>query len=75
MNTQLNNLVELAAQLILDGKATIDNAMQMAIEQDSDRCLQAIEDMKDKLDGYINPNNKTQKAASILMNRIYNAAQ
>lgn len=40
---QLNYIANLAAQLIIEGKATIDNAFEMAISEDNKRCLDMIE--------------------------------
>lgn len=46
---QVNNLVEIAAVLIREGKATIDNAFQMAIELDNQNIhntIAALDDLK-----------------------------
>ncbi len=67
----LDNIIEAAAQLIIEGKATIDTAFEMALKADMARCEKAIDDMRDMKAGYINPENKTQKAANILMHSVY----
>jgi hypothetical protein len=71
MTTQLNNIIELAAKLIIEGKATEENAIQMAIEQDNNKCLEVIEDMADMRRGYINERNTNQKGFEIVRNSVY----
>lgn len=71
MKTQLEDIVELAANLILEGKATESNALQMAIEIDNNKCLEVIEDISDMRRGYINERNTNQKAFEIVKNSVY----
>lgn len=71
MTNQLNNIIELAAQLVNEGKATIDNAIEVAIRIDNERALKCIEDMADMSKGYVNQENKTQKAFGILLTSVY----
>ena len=71
MTTQLNNIIELAAKLIIEGKATEENAIQMAIDQDNNKCLEVIEDMADMRSGYINERNTNQKGFEIVRNSVY----
>lgn len=71
MRTQLNNIAELAAELVISGKATFENAFQIALELDNDMVLKSIEDIRDMNNGYKNEENKTQKAFGILMNSVY----
>ena len=71
MTTQINNIAELAAQLVIEGKATFDNAIEMAINQDNKRCINAIEDMDNMKRGYITEHNKTLKAYKVLLNSTY----
>ena len=71
MKTQLENIVELAANLILEGKATESNALQIAIEIDNNKCLEVIEDISDMKRGYINERNTNQKGFEIVKNSVY----
>ena len=71
MTNQLNNIIELAANLIIEGKATEENAMQMVIEQDSNKCLEVIEDIFDMRRGYVNERNTNQKGYEIVKNSVY----
>ena len=71
MTTQLNNIIELAANLIIEGKATENNAIEMALKIDSEKCLKCVEDVADMNRGYINENNQTQKAYGILLKSVY----
>ena len=70
-NTQLNNLIEIASNLVLSGVATIENAFEMAIKKDQEMISTAINDMEDMNRGYINKSNKTQKAFDVLLNEVY----
>lgn len=71
MPTQLNRIIQLAANLILEGKANKDNAIQMAIEIDNNKCLEVIEDISAMRRGYINQRNTNQKAFEIVKNSVY----
>jgi len=71
MTNQLNNIIELAANLIIEGKAAEENAIQMAIEQDSNKCLEVIEDIYDMRRGYVNEKNTNQKGYEIVKNSVY----
>lgn len=71
MTTQINNITEIAAELVISGKATIENALQMALEMDSEMVLKSIEDIRDMQNDYNNEENKTQKAFNVLMNSVY----
>ena len=71
MTTQLNNIIELASTLIIEGKATQENALQMAIEIDTNRCAKSIDDVSDMRRGYVNERNTTQKALDILCKSVY----
>lgn len=71
METQINNIAELAAELVISGKATIENAFQKALEIDNEMILKSIEDIRDMQNGYKNDENKTQKSFGILMNSVY----
>lgn len=71
MTTQINNIAEIATELVISGKSTIENAFQMALELDNDMVLKSIEDIRDMQNGYKNENNKTQKAFGILMESVY----
>ena len=67
----LNNIIEIAANLIVEGKANKENAIQMAIEIDNNRILNVVSDIKDMRD-FPNPHNKNQKAYNIILNNVYN---
>lgn len=67
----LENIIEIAAQLVIDGKATTENAIEMALEIDTNRALKCVEDMADMNRGYINPHNKTQAAYNTMMQRVF----
>lgn len=71
MKNQINNIAEIAAELVISGKATIENAFQMALELDNDMIFKSIEDIRDMQNGHKNEANKTQKAFGILMNSVY----
>jgi hypothetical protein len=71
MKTQIENITTIAANLIISGKATPENAIEKAIELDSNKCLEVIEDINDMKRGYINTHNKTQKAFNILLKSVY----
>jgi len=71
MTTQLNNIIDLAAQLIIEGKATAENAVELALKQDNEMALKCVEGMTDMRRGYINEENKTQKAFGIIMESVY----
>ena len=71
MTTQLNNIIELAAQLVIEGKATSETAIELALKQDNEMSLKCVEDMTDMRRGYINEENKTQKAFGIIMKSVY----
>jgi len=66
----LNNIIERAANLIISGEATKDNALQMAIEIDNNKCEEVIFDVKSMRD-YPNAHNLNQKAFYIIMNGVY----
>jgi len=70
MTTQLNNIIELASQLVIEGKATIETAFEIALKIDNERTLNTIEDIADMNRGYVNDNNKTQKAFGILLKSV-----
>ncbi len=72
MTTQLNNIIELAATLITEGKATEENAIQMAMEIDNNKCLDIFEDISDMRKGYINELNVNQKGFNIVLESTYN---
>lgn len=42
MTTQLDNILQLAALLINEGKANIDNALEKALELDNKMCENAL---------------------------------
>jgi hypothetical protein len=71
MKTKIENLTTIAANLIISGKATPENAIQLAVEMDSQKCLEVIQDIFDMKRGYINKNNKSQKAFHILLKSVY----
>lgn len=71
ITTQLSNIIELAAQLVIEGKATTEKAMELALKQDNENTLKCVEDMEDMRRGYINEKNKTQKAFGIIMESVY----
>lgn len=71
MKTQLENIIDIASSLILEGKATEQNAIQMAIQIDNDRILNTVEDLVDMRKGYVNQNNKTQVAFETIKNRVH----
>lgn len=48
MMQQVENIIELAVLLIEEGKATIDNAFQMALEMDMQRCKDVVESIQVK---------------------------
>ena len=66
MKTQLENIIELAALLVIEGKATEDNALQMAIEEDNKRCLNMIEDINN-----LNEENTNKTGYEIVMENVY----
>lgn len=69
---QLEYIITIAAQLVIDGKLTEENAIEMALQLDTDRCLQCVEDMADMNRGYINnEHNTTQKAYHIIMKSVH----
>ncbi len=72
MQNQVENIAELAAQLIIDGKSSVKNAFEMALKIDSEKCLDVIEDMADMRGGYVNDLNKNQKAYEIILEGAYN---
>jgi len=72
MTTQLNNIIELAANLITEGKATEENAIQVAIEIDNNKCLDVFEDISNMRKGYINEHNVNQKGFHIVLQSTYN---
>lgn len=72
MTNQLNNIIELAANLIIEGRATEENAIQMAIEEDNNRCLAVFEDISYMRNGYINELNTNQKGFNIILENTYN---
>ena len=72
MKTQLNNIIELAANLIIEGKATEENAIQMAIEIDNNKCLNVSEDLSNIKKGYVNELNLNQKGFNIVLKSTYN---
>ena len=71
MENQVNNIIELAANLIIEGKATNENAIEMAIREDNDRCLKVFEDVTYMRKGYVNDLEKSQKGYSILLNSVH----
>jgi hypothetical protein len=71
MENQINNIIELAANLIIEGKATNENTIEMAIREDNDRCLKVFEDVTYMIKGYVNDFEKSQKGYSILLNSVY----
>ena len=71
MTTQLNNIIELAAQLVVQGEATNENAIELALQKDNERSLKCVEDISDMRRGYVNESNKTQKAYGIIMKSVY----
>ena len=71
MTTQLNNIIDLAAQLVIEGKATTENAIELALKQDNEMVLKCVEDMEDMRRGYINEANKTQKVFGIIIESVY----
>jgi|LakMenEpi03Aug12_release.lakeMendotaPanAssembly.Ray.scaffolds.fasta_scaffold229456_4 hypothetical protein len=46
MTTQIERITELAADLIINGTATINNAIEMAIKIDTERCEKFIDKIK-----------------------------
>jgi len=72
MTTQLNNIIELAANLITTGKAIEVNAIQMAIEIDNNKCLEVFENISDMKRGYVNEKNINQKGYGIILKSTYN---
>lgn len=71
MTTQLNNITDLAAQLVIEEKSTTENAIELALKQDNEMSLKCVEDMEDMRRGHINEENKTQKAFGIIMESVY----
>jgi hypothetical protein len=71
MTTQIKNIIELAANLVIEGKADETNALEMALKIDTEKALKCIDDITDMKRGYINPNNQTQKAYGILLKSVY----
>ena len=69
---QLENIIQSAANLIVKGEATADNAIQMAIELENNRCIKMIEDIDNMKRGYVNDLEKNQKAFKIILNSVYN---
>jgi len=72
MTTQLNNIIELAAKLITEGRATEENAIQMAIEIDNNKCVDVFEDVSDMRKGYINELNLNQNGFNNVLTNTYN---
>ena len=72
MTTQLNNIIELAAKLITEGRATEENAIQMAIEIDNNKCVDVFEDISDMHRGYINELNLNQNGFNNVLTNTYN---
>ena len=72
MTTQLNNIIELAASLITEGRATEENAIQMAIEIDNNKCVDVFEDVSDMRKGYINELNLNQNGFNNVLTNTYN---
>lgn len=68
---QLDYIIDIAAQLVIDGEATPENAIELALQRDTDKCLQCIDDMTDMNRGYINEHNKTQTAFGILLKSVH----
>lgn len=67
----LDNILEIAANLIIEGKCTVDNAITQAIKQDTERILNTVEDMTDMNRDYVNNENKNQKAYHLIMKSVY----
>lgn len=72
MKNYMNYIADLAATMVINGTATINNAIELALKKDSDMTLNAIKDLNDMQKGYINKNNNTQKAYQILLIDTYN---
>ncbi len=71
----INNIIEFAARLVIEGNATPDNAIFKALKNDSEMCLNCIDDLNDMNRGYNNQNVKTQKAFNILLESVYSKLQ
>lgn len=69
--SNLEYLIEQAAILVINGKATEDNALLMAIEHDNERLLTCIEAHNDRQRGYVNQLNKWQKGTDLVMYGAY----
>ena len=72
MTTQLNNIIELAVNLIIKGIATEENAILMAIEKDNNKCSDVFEDISYMRSGYNNELNINQKSFNIVLESTYN---
>lgn len=72
MEKYINYITELAATMVVDGTANVNNALELALEKDNDMTLKAIEDLNDMQRGYVNGSNKTQKAYQIMLVDVYN---
>jgi acylphosphatase len=46
MNASIERITEIAAELIINGTATIDNAIEIAIKIDTERCEKFIQAIK-----------------------------
>ena len=71
---QVENLVEIAAVLIREGKATIENAFQMAIELDNqmiDNTIGALEDLR-RQDYSIGDINKARTGCMMVQSNVTN---
>ena len=71
----LQNIIDIASDLIVSGKATEDNAIEMAIEIDNERIINVMQDVQSIRRGYKNDRNINQKGFQIVMNRVYRKLQ
>lgn len=71
MEKQLNNILDFAAELIINENISLDEAIQAALKKDNERCLTCIDDISDMHKGYVNSNNKTQKAFHVIQESVH----
>ena len=68
MNAQIENIIELAATLVVEGKATTENALEMAFGIEQRRLQGHIDAMR------ATTPNKTKAAVELMGRRMHRAA-
>jgi hypothetical protein len=72
LNKQIENITSIAAQLVIDGKATPEDAIQKALQYDSEMCEKMLLEMHRQQNSQYRRETKESKGVEIVKRSVYN---